>query len=135
MSIFKWKSRIYSNTDGTHINGSRKITGIAWNRWCGLSRGWAIHINITAWSAHQLGVDVESLIVLNMLHEISHLCAPGSETSVHGSTEEEGIEKKISIIKWNRFIASAMGHRRLRSIFDAQMLSAISYKTTGQESE
>ena len=125
MSIFGWGSRIYSNTDGVTINHSKKISGFTWEKWFGLIKGWAIHINITAWSADVLHTDVESVITLNVIHELAHLCAPGAKTGIHGNTDEMDYITKKRILMWNRFISMAMGHGEMFEIFNGQLCDLV----------
>jgi hypothetical protein len=122
MTIFGWRSKWWTNTDGTTINYSKDIMGISWWGRFRLIGYWGIHVNITARCAHELGFDVEDMITLNVLHELSHLATPGAKTGDHGDGKSLSLEQKVAILKWNKFLSKKLGFGKMALHYFAQLL-------------
>jgi hypothetical protein len=92
--------------------------GFAWKRWFGLQQGYAVNDFQVAKDATALRIEVEPLITLNVIHELSHLFS--WDPNIHSNGEE--FEQKVSIVTWNYRISMAIGCKRMALSFLTQLM-------------
>jgi len=94
----------------------------AWKKYLGLRSGYVLFIDQIARDSVILDLDIVSLISLNVIHELSHLCHWDCDSHGHGETDKQ----KLSIANWNIVIAKAMGDNKMRFAFEFQYAALMS---------
>lgn len=110
---------------------SNGASGYSWRKYFGslcIGRGWFVSISQSVKDLKSLNtlmkslgrekeIDVESLISLYVIHEVSHLCDEANY--VHGQGKQS-LKQIHSTIDWNETIARAMEHELLTWVFGVQ---------------